>query len=82
MMSMSMPDNSVAFGKPLPRDENVTGIIKNVYGEQEASITQERYSVWMKTRATSKGAMPIRMTNAQIKADNAVRNRSQMVEPR
>ena len=81
IMSVSMQEN-VAFGKPLPRDEGVTNILQNVYGEQEHSIQQERYSAWMKQRSTSKGAMPIRMTNAQIAADNAIRNKSQIAEPR
>ena len=82
MMSVSMPESNVAFGKPLARDEAVSNILQNVYGEREHTIQQERYSVWMKQRSTSKGPMQIRMTNAQIHADNAIRNKSQITEPK
>ena len=34
---------------------------------------QVRYGNWKQARATSKGPIGIRMTNAQIHADNAVR---------
>ena len=82
-MCVSMQENSMGFGKPLPRDEGgVTNILQNVYGEQEHSIQQERYSSWLKQRSTSKGPVQIRMTNAQMAADNAIRNKSQVAQPR
>ena len=72
-----------AFGRANRPQTPVNGIINNAYGDEEDAQLQLRYAAWKQAqRATSKGVSGIRMTNAQIHADNAVRAKNQIVEPR
>ena len=43
-------------------------------------LTIERYAAWKQQKAANKGAMGIRMTNAQIHADNAVKAKVQAAD--
>mmetsp|Transcript_13398 Transcript_13398/g.16057 ORF Transcript_13398/g.16057 Transcript_13398/m.16057 type:complete len:84 (+) Transcript_13398:405-656(+) len=70
------------FGKPNRPQTPVTGIIMNEYGTHGEAVLLERYTIWKAhQRAQSKGNQSIRMTNAQLHADRAVRAKNQVVEP-
>ena len=56
--------NDVAYGRANRPHTPVTGIINNAFGSDSEEVLQQRYSMWKAQRATSKGAINIRMTNA------------------
>lgn len=79
-VGMSLPNPTATFGKPNRPQTPVNGIITNTYGCESEAVLQARYQNWKQSRGASKGGIGIRMTNAQIHADNAVRQKNAMAE--
>ena len=74
--------DGMVFGRANRPQTPVNGIISNTYGEGSQVEMAERYSMWMKKRAQSKGPVGIRMTNAQIHADASVKAKNTYAEAR
>lgn len=67
---------NMAFGKANRPQTPVGGIIRNNYGEEGELIQHAKYQDFMAMKPQGKGAINIRMTNAQMHADAAVRQKN------
>ena len=72
-----VPDREALFGCKNRPETPVDHIIRNDFGEDASAVLQERYAHFKATRAMSKGLTAVRMTNAQMIADNHVRSKTQ-----
>ena len=72
-----VPDREALFGCKNRPETPVDQIIANDFGEGASAALQERYAHFKQYRAVSKGLTAVRMTNAQVTADNHVRSKTQ-----
>ena len=82
-MNKTRAQPGMTFGKQNRPSTPVGGIIQNTYGEGAAQTLQDRYIQFQNHQKNQgKGGIAIRYTAAQIHADNAVRSKNQMAEPK
>ena len=72
-----VPDREALFGCKNRPETPVNQIIRNDFGEGASAALQERYIYAKQHKALSKGLTAVRMTNAQVTADNHVRSKTQ-----
>ena len=65
------------FGRANRPQTPINTIIANNYGEEASGNLQTKYKVWKQLRNTARGLTEIRMTNAQLKADDCVKQKVQ-----
>lgn len=70
-----IPGGDFSYGRANRPQTPVDGIIRNEFGEESVSHLQQKYVVWKQMQNSTKGLTGIRMTNAQIAADNAIKSK-------
>lgn len=74
--TISLPSSEHAFGRPNRPQTPVAGIVSNNYGEMAGATMQSRYATMKEMQKTqTQGLSQIRMTNAQIGMNNAIREK-------
>lgn len=76
-----IPDPQMSFGRANRPQTPVGGIIRNDFGEESANYMQQKYAAWNQMKSSTRGLTGIRMTNAQIAADNAIKAKLEVTKP-
>ena len=71
----------MSFGRANRPQTPVGGIIRNDFGEESANYMQQKYAAWNQMKSSTRGLTGIRMTNAQIAADNAIKAKLEVTKP-
>ena len=79
----TLPSQEFTYGRALRPQTPVTAVIMNQFGDESEKQLQHMYQA-QKAMRSSIGRAPvsIRMTNAQVHADNAVRQKITVNEPK
>lgn len=81
--TMTIPNaNAATFGRPNRPQTPVGGIIHGQFHEEAESTLQNKYAVWKEYQVQAKkpAGVSIRMTNAQLHADQHVRQKNTPME--
>ena len=79
--STKIPDQGFSYGRANRPQTPVEGIIRNNFGEESVCHLQNKYAAWKQMQSSTRGLTGIRMTNAQIAADNAIRAKLDVSKP-
>ena len=77
----AIPDQQFSYGRANRPQTPVDGIIRNDFGEESVNHLQQKYAAWKQMQNSTRGLTGIRMTNAQIAADNAIKAKLQTSNP-
>lgn len=70
-----IPEEGFSYGRANRPQTPVEGIIRNDFGEESVATLHNKYAAWKHMQASTRGLSGIRMTNAQIHADQCVKNK-------
>ena len=76
-----IPDEQFSYGRANRPQTPVDGILRNEFGEESVNHLQHKYAAWKQMQNSTRGLTGIRMTNAQIAADNAIKAKLEVTKP-